>query len=118
MPSLAIVVILALAAYRAARFVTHDTLTGPFRGRLYTWAWDASKPTTEWVDGAEMEVPSARAAWRTYVYELFTCAHCIAVWIAAAFYLAWRYGGTAILAFLTVVAVAGAASLFTSWEPK
>jgi hypothetical protein len=106
-PSLAVVVILALATYRLARFLPSDSLFLPVRERMYAWAWDDTRPT-----------PEARAPWRTYVYELATCQHCEGVWFAVIVYCAWRWGGDVALAILTVFALAGLQSAVASFTIK
>lgn len=111
MPSLAIVVVLALAAFRSARFIAVDTLMLPLRESAYAWAWRSVVP------GPSSDV-EPRAAWRTYVYDLITCVHCLGFWFAIAAYLAWRYGGDVVLALLTVVAIAGAQSALASFTTK
>jgi Protein of unknown function (DUF1360) len=94
--SLATVVLIGLATFRAARIVSRDTITEPLRESLTAWAWD-TEPTP----------PAPRAPWRTWIVELCTCSLCISVWIAAAFYCAWRWGGVVAHGFIAVLAIAG-----------
>lgn len=113
MPSLAVVVVLAFATFRLARLVAIDSLTLPFRERIYDFAW-----TGEFPDGSARPEPVARAPWRTYVYELVTCPHCIGVWWAIAVYCAWRWGGDVALGIIAVIAIAGAQSALSSFAGK
>jgi hypothetical protein len=102
-------VLLALAAYRMARVVTTDSISLAFRERLYRWTWDDTNPEVQREpDGTEVFVPKARAPWRTYAYELFTCPLCLGFWAAAAVYSAWRWWDTdAVHAVIAVFAIAG-----------
>jgi hypothetical protein len=101
-------VIVALATYRLARVIASDTISATLRGRLYRFAWDDENPEVVTVDGEEVFVPTARAAWRTYLYELLTCPVCAGVWVAAGVYSAWRWWDTeAVHAVIVVAAVAG-----------
>ena len=77
--TLATIVVLALAAFRATRVVTTDTISVPFRDRLYSFAWDDEHPIEQ--DG--QQVPAVRAPWRTWLYELFTCPFCLSMYPAA-----------------------------------
>lgn len=101
-------VVVALASYRGARIVTKDTLTEPFREKLYAWTWDDTKPVQHGT-GSEAEwVASARAGWRTYVYELLTCPLCFGVWTAAGLYVLWRWSGSpAVRSGIVILALAG-----------
>lgn len=111
MPTLAVIVILALAAFRVTRLVTQDTITEPFRMRLYSFAWNDDRPTE--AEGAPgIWVPTPRAAWRTNLYRLLTCDWCLGVWMSTAAYCAWRFGipesdGNVTEAILSVAAIAG-----------
>lgn len=108
MPPLAVIVILALAAFRVTRLITQDTITQPFRSRLYGFAWNDDRPTQDdtgfW--------PTPRAAWRTNLYRLLTCDWCLGVWMSIAVYCVWRFafpGGDGNLAqgIVAVAAIAG-----------
>lgn len=102
-------VLLAFAAYRLTRIVTTDTISLPFRERLYRFAWSDEDGTVETREKGKVLVPKARAAWRTYLYELLTCPLCLGVWVAAGVYSAWRWWDTdAVHAFIAIFAVAGA----------
>lgn len=115
-PSLSILVVLALAAFRATRLVAEDTISDPFRSRLFRWAWDDENLVD---DGHGHQVPTARTrhgaaderrlfdGWRTWVWMLFTCQWCLGVWISTAVYCAWRWGGDVALSILAVLAIAG-----------
>lgn len=110
-------VVLALASYRAARFVTRDSLTDGFRDRLYSWTWDdlAGEVVRGSPGDPDYVVPKARANWRTYVYELFTCQWCISVWLAAGAYITWRWWVNDFTrGFLYVLAVAAVAGFVGS----
>ena len=105
MPSLGVVVVLALAAFRLTRLATTDTITDPWRGWLFRWAWDAENPTD---DGDGHMVPTARAGWRTWAWTLATCQWCLGVWLALGVYAGWRWGGDVARAVVVVFAIAGA----------
>lgn len=110
MPSLAIVVVLALATFRLARLIAADTITAPLRDRLTRWAW-----TIETDDETGLAIDAKpRAPWRTWVYELLTCQQCLGVWVGVAVYCAWRWGGDVALAILTVAALVGLQA-FLAW---
>lgn len=113
MPSLAVVVILAAATFRLARLVGVDSLFLPFRDRVYAFAWEERYPTG---DMRPQAIP--RAAWRTYVYELVTCQHCLGVWFGVAVYCAWRWGGDVALAIIAVCALTGLQSALASFTGK
>jgi uncharacterized protein (DUF2062 family) len=101
-------VIVALATYRLARVIALDNLTATLRGRLFNFAWDTDEVEETVIDGEVAFVPTARAAWRTYLYELLTCPVCAGVWVAAGVYSAWRWWDTeAVHAVIVVAAVAG-----------
>jgi Protein of unknown function (DUF1360) len=103
--SLAAVVIVGLAVFRVARLITADSITDPMRDRLYVWAWRD--------DGHGHQTPTA--VWRTYVYELIRCPHCVGVWAAAGAYLWWEFLWTPPI---YVAAIAGVASLLASAQTK
>lgn len=108
MPPLAIVIVLAFATFRLARFVAADSLTLGLREWLYRFAY---------TEDGELP-PSPRAPWRTWVYDLVTCVHCLGVWFAIAVYCAWRWGGDVAWAILLVLAIAGAQSALASFTTK
>jgi hypothetical protein len=86
-------------AYRLARLVSADTLTVAARERVYRFAWrDENTP---------------RAGWRTYVYELMSCAHCLGIWAAAGVVAAW-YVWPWVWWPVLVLAAAGVQSAVTS----
>lgn len=113
MPSLAVIVVLALATYRLARLVAVDSLFLGFRDKVYAFAWSDRFPT-----GEPRPTAVALAAWRTYVYDLVTCPHCLGVWFAVVVYCAWRWGGDVALGILAVIAIAGAQSALASFTGK
>lgn len=95
------IAVLAFATYRIAQLVTTDTLTEPFRNRLWAWAW---------IMDADQGSPRPRAAWRTWVDNMLTCAQCIGVWTAGGLYALWDHWHAARWV-ITIAAVAGLASL-------
>lgn len=98
-------IVIALATYRVARIVTTDSISLPFRERLYGWAWDDDHAVTG-ADGLPYATP--RAAWRTWVHDLFTCALCFGVWTAAGLYALWRWSDSpAVRSGIVVLALAG-----------
>lgn len=100
-----VVVVLALASFRATRLVTKDSITLPFRERLYRFAWQ---------DQPGRQEPEARAAWRTYVYEGLTCPWCLGVWVSTAGYCAWRWGSGIGRGVVVVLAIAGGQALLAA----
>lgn len=102
---LALVLVAGLAAYRATRIVTTDSLTERARERLYRWAWvefdeteaylsawlrwhpDEAAPLAT-VDELPPPLPR-RGGFRTYVSELFQCPWCLGVWISFAVLAFW-----------------------------
>ena len=110
-------VVVALASYRAARIVATDTISDAFRDRVYRFAWaDPDDPRYLDLGPAPGEahvvgdriLPKPVAPWRTYVYGLVSCPLCIGVWIAAAFYVAWRWWDwMPVRALLVILAIAG-----------
>lgn len=100
-------VISALAAYRATRIFTRDSITDPWRDRLFEWAWDDSSGQTQ-----------PRNALRTYVYELLTCPMCLGVWFAAGAYVTYRYwDNTVTRGVLYVLAIAGLQCIAARGDP-
>lgn len=75
---LALVVVLGLAAYRAARLVTRDSLTDTARAAVSRWAFDEDRD--HW-----------RSRPRWYVHELVTCPFCVGVWAALGAYAWWDH---------------------------
>lgn len=112
--TLAAIVLVGLAAYRATRLVTTDTLTDPIRDALYHWAWDDEHPRVVVLrSGEQVQEPSPRGPVRTWLYELATCPHCVGVWAAAGAYAWWSWWGSARWA-IWVAAIAGVVSLCAS----
>lgn len=114
MPSLAVVLLLALAAFRVTRLFAADTITVAVRDRLFHFAYDDSDPEAMAAYAVEQGWPNIsaipRAPWRTWLYALYTCQHCLGVWISIAAYCAWRWGGDVALGIISVAAIAGAQS--------
>ncbi len=105
MPDLGVVVVLALAAFRLTRLLAADTITDPWRGWLFRWAWNDEVLTD---DGTGHLTPTPRGGgWRTWAWMLATCQWCLGVWIAVAVYAGWRWGGDVAQAVVVVLAVAG-----------
>lgn len=103
------IVVLGLAAYRAQRLVTADSITTALREALYRFAWvDA--------DDALADHPVARAPWRTYVYELFTCPWCLGIWSAGVVYVLWRWGGDVLRGVIVVLAIAAVQGVLANRE--
>ena len=101
-------VLLAFAAYRAARAVALDDISLPLRERLYEFAYDDEHPVIDEFDRT-LTRPGVRAPWRTWLYQLFTCPLCIGFWISAAFYSAWRWlDYEAVHVVIIIFAIAGA----------
>lgn len=105
--TLAVVVILGLAAYRLTRVLTVDSISDPARAVLYDWAW-----------GGTRDRPTSRGRARGWVYELLTCSHCLGVWVSLAAVAAWSSVGGAPSNFaawlVDVFAVAGVQSVLVS----
>lgn len=109
-------IVVALAAFRATRFVTADTLTVGFQQRLYLFAWNPDE--TELVDGNQVATMRGRA-WRTYVHGLLSCPWCLGVWFSAAAYCWWRwFTWMPARAALVIVAVAGVQGFVSSAVSK
>lgn len=102
MNTLILVVVLGLAAYRATRFLTDDSLTHELRVRIYQFGWAVEPGDDE---------PTPRSTVRSYVATLLTCAQCLGVWVAVAFYALWDHAPDARFV-LVVLAAAGVQSLF------
>lgn len=114
MPALAVVVVMGLAAMRLTRLVVADTITDPWRERLYRWAWDEEHPTAR--DGALW--PTPRGGFRTWVYAGLTCAWCFGVYVSVAVYCGWRWGGDVARAIIVVAAVAAVQGALAVWTTK
>lgn len=115
MPSLAVLVILGLAAYRLTRLWTADSITLPWRDMLYDWAWrdvDANgRPLAVPVPrGRHENRPGWNGGFRTWVHKGLTCQQCFGVWVGIAVYCAWRWGGDVALGILAVAALLGVQS--------
>ncbi len=95
--------LLTLASYRCARLVASDALTDEARAVVYRWAWSETP-------GRD---PAPRANWRTYVYGLVSCWHCMGVWAAAGAYTFWQHAPEWRWV-VVIAAVAGAQSLLAS----
>lgn len=121
-------VVVVLAAYRATRIVTTDSLTERFREALYRWAWVESDETEayasswlRWNAPAPLVAGAAlprRGGFRTYVSELFQCPWCLGVWVSYAITAAWWWGvrdGGSVFVFVIVgLAVAGGQGFMAS----
>jgi hypothetical protein len=131
------VLVVALAAYRATRVVTRDSISEAFRDRLYRWAWVESdeaelyvlawslakgEPFPGWVNVPEGGWPPMprNGGLRTYVSELFQCPWCLGVWVSFALLAVWCWGvhdGIGVLRFLVLgLAVAGVQGFLASKE--
>ncbi|WP_329368750.1 DUF1360 domain-containing protein [Streptomyces sp. NBC_00669] len=102
---LAVLALLALAAYRATHLVVHDSIGDPVRDRLFTW--HAARPDS----------PA-----RTALITLISCTYCAGWWISgaalAAYLLATDQWTTAPLVVHGVqwLAVAGGQALLNRWN--
>lgn len=106
--TLAVIVVLGLVAYRATRVLTVDSISDPFRERLYGWAWAGT-----------LERPVSRGRARGWTYELLTCTHCLGVWVSLAVVIVYgavtRYPSDAGAWLLDVLGVAGVQSVLASF---
>lgn len=100
---LALVVLLGLAAYRATRIVTADSISESWRTWLYRQAWEDQGPAAD---------PAPRSVLRTYIWEGFTCPFCVGVWCALVLVTMWVgwpwshwHGGRWLLLALAVAGV-------------
>lgn len=113
MIDLAVVVVLALASYRLARIVARDTITEPFRARLYEWSWIDP-------DGGRGDPVPRKGQLRCYVNELLTCMLCLGLWVSVGVFavydatIGYSHGTAGWL--LGAGAVAGAQALLSTWE--
>ena len=108
LPPLEAIVLIALAAFRATRLITSDTITEPLRDRLERWAW-------EFGPNGQLK---ARGALRTWLVEGLTCQWCLGVWMSAASYSTWRWAGEVGLALLAILAIAGVECALASFVNK
>lgn len=125
--------VVVLAAYRATRIVTTDSITAPARDRLYRWAWVEPDEVVAYAAAAERvrtagfhvgtdgdrPPPLPRAGGlRTYISELFNCPWCLGVWVSYIVAAVWWWGvrdGGPVLVYLVVgLAVAGAQGFLAS----
>lgn len=60
-------IVLVLAAWRATRFVTMDSLTDGWRERVERWVWKKG---------------DRQVAWRDKVSELVGCGFCAGYWVS------------------------------------
>jgi hypothetical protein len=89
-----LLIVLALATYRATRFVITDTLIDTPRVWLHT-----------------VILGKQHRDWRAKIHELLTCHHCISVWFAAASVALADIWTSVPLPGLMWLAVAGGASV-------
>lgn len=101
------IIVVALAAHRAARALSTDTITDRLRGYVYDRAFthpalDPAGPD-EWTAQADYEAgiippPEERVAperqttsvvW-AYLYGLLSCPHCCGFWISIGLWALWR----------------------------
>lgn len=101
------VIVVALAAHRAARLLSTDTITDRLRGWVYDRAFFHPAPVAdgpaEWNAQSEWEAgvippPPERVAperqtlakgW-AYLYGLLSCPHCCGFWISILLWWGWR----------------------------
>lgn len=102
-------VVLAFVVYRAARVVTRDTISLPFRQRLFLLAWtpQPNDPDTD----LPVEPVQRGREWRRWTYDLFTCPLCMGIWLTVPVYVLWLdlfgYPWNWERAFLSCAAIAG-----------
>jgi hypothetical protein len=121
--------VVVLAAYRATRIVTTDSISAPFRERLYRWAWvEPTEPDAYSVAAGRVRLagyafddasPLPReGGLRTYVSEVFQCSWCLGVWVSYVVAAVWWWGvrdGGPVVAFAVVgLAVAGGQGFLAS----
>lgn len=105
MVTLAVLAVLAFAAYRATQLFVHDTIADPIRDSIH--AWHARRPDS----------PA-----RTRVTELISCVYCTGWWLSGATLAAYLtatsgWGDTPWLVHgIEWFAVAGAAALLNRWD--
>ena len=101
----AVLLVLALAGYRATQLLVHDSLLDPARDRLH--AWHATRP---------------ESGPRTALITLISCVYCMGWWVSGAllatYLLAAGQWHTAPLLThgLEWLAVAGGAVLLNRWD--
>ncbi|MFC8332742.1 DUF1360 domain-containing protein [Streptomyces olivaceus] len=100
-----VLVILALAGYRATQLVVWDSITDPFRNRVMDWQAERPESTT-----------------RSAVLTLITCPYCVGWWLAGAILATYllttgQWTGTPLLVHgIEWLAVAGGAVLLNRWD--
>lgn len=104
-PTLATFMVATLAAYRLARLVAWDTITGPARAKIFRWAFLEHADRTF--------TPKHRLG--VWVYGLMSCPFCVGFWFSGAAWFAlnadrsYRWADVA-----WWLAVAGAQSFLTA----
>ena len=105
--------IVALASFRITRFLVFDSLVGAniesgsrFAAALDVWAWD---------DGADR--PGFGGWVRDKIGTLLSCPWCVGFWVAVAA-VAWWAELPDARWVLVPWAVAGAASILSTWERR
>lgn len=124
------VVVVALAAHRAARAITTDTITDRPRAWVYEHAFSHPKLLDVggmgWLDSDEAEAgiiphPDERVApepqtiskgW-AYLYGLLSCPHCSGFWVSIGLWWAWREVDD-LRVWIAAGAVAGLQSIFSA----
>jgi Protein of unknown function (DUF1360) len=127
-----ILVLSALAAFRAARLITADSLIEGWRTKLEAWAYDDAGQYRHvgWVPSARVDrmlfvflphdperLTLAVTFIRGKLADLLTCPFCLGVWFSAAcvlgsWWAGWLPGG--LISILFIAAVAGGQSLLAS----
>lgn len=123
---LAIVLVVGLAAHRAARALTTDTITDRFRSWVYRHAYTVAPfnplpPGTTDEDEAKMVDPDwTPGGWETirskawvWVYGLVSCPHCAGFWFSVGAYTLWVHQPDT-QPYLIAVSVAGAQSVISA----
>lgn len=124
------IIVVALAAHRAARALTTDTITDRLRGWAYDHAFAHPKLVDVggmgWLEADEVEAgvippPEERVApeaqtiskpW-AYVYGLVSCPHCCGFWISIGLWGVWRQVED-LRVWIAAGAVAGLQSIFSA----
>ncbi|MGC0418396.1 DUF1360 domain-containing protein [Embleya sp. AB8] len=105
MISLAALVVLAAATYRATALAVHDSILNPVRDRIFDW---------------RNRRPGSKV--RDLVVDLISCVYCMGWWIAGAFLGVWlvatdTWGGTPLVVHgIEWFAVAGGGVLLNRWD--
>lgn len=73
MTTLALILVSALAANRAARAIALDTISARFRDRLQLWAYSIRQDRNGKLRGN---------FWRAKLHGLLTCPHCCGAWLS------------------------------------